>query len=141
VDPRGPDRDRLAGLARSGVDAAFENFEDGVTTITSKMGWKWTDVIHDMGMRYCDWAHQGYAFRGERPEDVARAHAEGRIALVPALESATPIENELDRIDVLFGMGVRMLGIAYSESTRSAPAVASARTPVSPSSAGGRYGT
>jgi membrane dipeptidase len=105
-----------AGLARSGLDAAFENFEDGVTTITSKMGWKWTDVIHDMGMRYCDWAHQGYAFRGERPEDVARAHSEGRIALIPSLESATPIENELDRIDVLFGLGVRMLGIVYSES-------------------------
>jgi membrane dipeptidase len=105
-----------AGLARSGLDAAFENFEDGVSTITSRMGWKWTDVVHDLGMRYCDWAHQGYAFRGERPEDVARAHTEGRIALVPALESATPIENELDRIDILYGLGVRMLGVVYSES-------------------------
>jgi membrane dipeptidase len=35
---------------------------------------------------------------------------------VLALESATPIENELDRIDVLYGLGVRSMGICYSES-------------------------
>ncbi len=28
------------------------------------------------------------------------------------------IENELDRLDVLFGLGVRMCGIAYSESNQ-----------------------
>lgn len=33
-----------------------------------------------------------------------------------ALEAATPIENEVDRIDVLYGFGVRQMGIAYSES-------------------------
>src|SRR5262249_25637446 len=31
------------------------------------------------------------------------------------LEAATPIENELDRIDILYGFGVRQMGIAYSE--------------------------
>jgi membrane dipeptidase len=35
--------------------------------------------------------------------------------MISALEAATPIENELDRIDVLYGFGVRMMGIAYSE--------------------------
>jgi hypothetical protein len=38
----------------------FENYADGVATITSKSGWKWTDVIHDLGLRYSDWAHQDF---------------------------------------------------------------------------------
>ncbi len=33
-----------------------------------------------------------------------------------AIESATPIENEVDRVDVLYGFGVRVMGITYSES-------------------------
>lgn len=105
----------FAGLARSGLAAVFENFGDGVATITSKSGWKWTDVIHDVGMRYCDWAHQDFVVRAERVADIEAAFAAGRVAVIAALEAATPIENELDRIDVLYGFGVRMLGVTYSE--------------------------
>lgn len=104
------------GLARSGLAAVFENFGDGVATITSKSGWKWTDVIHDVGMRYSDWAHQDFVVRAERVVDIEAAFTSGRVAVVPALEAATPIENELDRIDVLYGLGIRMLGVTYSES-------------------------
>ena len=67
----------FAGLARSGFSAVFENFEDGVATITSKSGWKWTDVIHDIGMRYSDWAHQDFVVRAERVADIRAAHAIG----------------------------------------------------------------
>lgn len=103
------------GLARSGLSAVFENFGDGVNTITSSSGWKWTDVIHDLGMRYSDWAHQEFVVRAETIADIHAAFANGQVAVVAALEAATPIENELDRIDVLYGLGVRMLGVAYSE--------------------------
>jgi membrane dipeptidase len=103
------------GLARSGLAAVFENFGDGTATITSKAGWKWTDVIHDIGMRYADWAHQGFAVRGETVADIERAFANGQVALIGALEAATPIENEIDRLDVLYGLGIRMLGVVYSE--------------------------
>ena len=91
------------GLAASGLDAIFENFMDGTATITSKGGWKWTDVIHDLGMHL---------------SDIEDAHRTGRIALIPCLEGAAPIENELDRLDVLYGLGIRMCGIAYSESNQ-----------------------
>ncbi|ADU50797.1 peptidase M19 renal dipeptidase [Thermaerobacter marianensis DSM 12885] len=103
------------GLAASGLDAVCENFLNGAATITSKMGWKWTDIIHDIGMRFADLAHQDFVIRAERVDDILRAHAEGRVALIPSLEAATPIENELDRLDVLYGLGIRMMGIAYSE--------------------------
>jgi len=104
------------GLAQSCLDAVFDNMMDGTCVITSKEGWKWSDVIHDIGMRSCDIAHQDFLFRGERVADIHRAKREGKIAWFIALESSTPIENELDRIEVLYGLGVRMLGICYSES-------------------------
>jgi membrane dipeptidase len=106
------------GLAASGLDAIFENFLDGTAAITSKAGWKWSDVIHDLGMHFADVAHQSVVFVGSTVGDIREAHETGRIALIPCVEGAAMIENELDRIDVLYGLGVRMCGIAYSESNQ-----------------------
>jgi membrane dipeptidase len=106
------------GLAASGLDAVFENFMDGTATITSKGGWKWTDVIHDLGMHLADITHQSVVFVGSTVADIEEAHRTGRIALIPCLEGAAPIENELDRLEVLYGLGIRMCGIAYSESNQ-----------------------
>lgn len=103
-------------LARSYWDAIFDNFLDGTAMITSKHGWKWSDVIYDVGMRFCDLAHQDFVIKCEKVDDIHRAFREGRIALVAAQEAATMIENELDRIDILYGFGVRQMGITYSES-------------------------
>jgi membrane dipeptidase len=38
------------------------------------------------------------------------------LALVPTIEGAAVLENEVDRVEILYGFGVRMLGITYSES-------------------------
>jgi membrane dipeptidase len=111
----GRERTGFAGLARSGLTAIFDNFMDGTCTITSAAGWKWSDVIADVGMRLCDIAHQDFVVRAERVRDIQAAHANGQIALVPALEASTMIENELDRIEILYGFGIRQMGIAYSE--------------------------
>ncbi|MFI5055888.1 MAG: dipeptidase [Actinomycetota bacterium] len=106
------------GMAASGLDAVFENFMDGTATITSAGGWKWEDVIFDLGMHLADVAHQTTMFLGTSVADIERAHDTGRIALIACIEGAAPIENELDRLDILFGLGVRMIGIAYSESNQ-----------------------
>jgi membrane dipeptidase len=53
--------------------------------------------------------------RAETTADIVRAKQSGQIAFVPSLEAATPIENELDRLDILYGLGIRSSGIAYSE--------------------------
>src|SRR5207244_11929044 len=37
------------------------------------------------------------------------------IAFIASLEAATGIENEVDRLDILYGLGIRSSGIAYSE--------------------------
>ena len=103
-------------LSHSYWDAVFDNFLDGAAMITSKHGWKWSDIIYDVGIRLCDLAHQDFLIRTEKVEDIYRAHKEGKIALIPSIEGAAMIENELDRIEILYGFGIRVLGITYSES-------------------------
>lgn len=103
-------------LSRSCLDAVFDNLMDGTCTIHSKVGWKWSEVLQDLGVRLCDLEQQSYAIRCSKVSDIYRAFEEGKIAIVPVIEGAAPIENELDRIDILYGFGVRLLGITYSES-------------------------
>ncbi len=105
-------------LADSYWDAVFDNFMDGTAMITSKHGWKWSDVIYDLGMRLCDLAHQDFIIRCEKLDDIIEAHAQGKLALICAQEGAAMIENELDRIEILYGFGVRVMGITYSESNQ-----------------------
>ncbi len=112
---QGRDWTGYAGMARSGLDAVFDCLMDGTATITSKAGWKWDDIIYDLGMRLSDIAHQDFIVRGETTEDIRRAKANGQIAFVASLEAATAIENEVDRLDILYGLGIRSSGIAYSE--------------------------
>lgn len=103
------------GLSRSGLTAVFDNGMDGTCCISSDAGWKYQDVLFDLGVRMADMAHQDYVIKGETLADIEEAHRTGRIAHIFALEAATPIENEVDRLDVLYGFGVRQMGIAYSE--------------------------
>jgi membrane dipeptidase len=112
---QGRDWTGYEGLSVSGLDVVFENYMDGTAMITSQAGWKWNDVIHDLGIRYSDFAHQDMVIRANTIEDIYRAKREGKIAFVTSIESATQIENEIDRVDVLYGLGVRVMGIAYSE--------------------------
>jgi membrane dipeptidase len=111
----GRDWTGFEGLAASGIDAIFDCLMNGTAVITSKAGWKWDDIIWDLGMRLSDIAHQDMVIRAETAADIVRAKQDGQIAFVPSLEAATPIENELDRLDVLYGLGIRSSGIAYSE--------------------------
>jgi membrane dipeptidase len=113
---QGRDWTGYEGLAASRIDAFFENFMDGTACITSRAGWKWEDIIFDIGMRYSDLAHQEMIYRAETVADVENAKGSGRIAMIPTLEAATAIENEVDRVDILFGLGIRCMGLVYSES-------------------------
>lgn len=102
-------------LSLSPIDCVFDHLMDGFCNIYTKHGWDWLGTIQDLGMRLCDITHQGFIIHCKRVEDILEAYRTGRVAWVAALESATCIENEVDRIDVLYGLGVRCLGICYSE--------------------------
>ncbi len=104
------------GLSVSGLDAVFDAFMGGTATITSAAGWKWDDVIFDIGMRLSDIAHQDMLVRAGTIAEIQEAKRSGKVAFIPSLEAATMIENEIDRLDVLYGFGLRCSGIVYSES-------------------------
>ena len=105
-----------AGLRASGLTVLFDNLMDGTACVTGSAPWRWNDIITDLGMRLADLAHAGPEFMLVKTvADVDEAHRTGRTGLVFGLESATPIENELDRLDVLYGLGIRQIGIAYSD--------------------------
>ena len=103
-------------LSYSNLDCIFDNMMDGTNIISSPGGWKWIDIIHDLGMRLCDLAHQDFLIQCKTVDDIFAAKAAGKMAWVPCIEGAQPIENEVDRIDILYGLGVRQLGVTYSES-------------------------
>jgi len=111
----GRDVTGFLGLSHSGLDAVFDNLADGEGQITSLAGWKWDDTLYDLGMRLCDIAHQDYLRVVHRLRDLEAARAAGQLGVILAVESAAPIENELDRLDILYGFGVRAVGVTYSE--------------------------
>lgn len=112
---QGRDWTGYEGLSVSGMDCVFDNLMNGTAMITSRWGWKWDDIIYDIGMRLSDIAHQDMVKLATTTQDIIDAKKNGQIAFVLSIEGAAMIENELDRIDILYGLGVRCLGIAYSE--------------------------
>src|SRR5580692_4783131 len=104
-----------AGLAASGMTVVFDNMMDGTACVTGNAPWRWDDIITDLGMRQADLAHQSEVMVVRTVADIDAAREQRRVGLVFGLEAATPIENELDRLDVLYGLGLRQIGIAYSD--------------------------
>lgn len=105
----------FAGLKTSGMTVVFDNMMDGTACVTGNAPWRWLDIITDLGMRQADIAHQSDIIVIRTLADIDDAHRTGKVGLVFGLEAATPIENEIDRLDVLYGLGLRQIGIAYSD--------------------------
>lgn len=104
-------RERLGvdGLRRGGLTAVFY----------SMLG-------SDDPLAVLRWAAFTRAVAGQRrdlvvAEDAAaigRAWATGSIALYLSLESATPVGDRLDDVDLLWGAGIRSMGLTYNTRNR-----------------------
>jgi membrane dipeptidase len=112
---QGRDVTGYAGLSVSGLDLVFDGLMNGTCLITSAAGWKWTDTVHDLGMRLCDFDHQNLVVPVRSVASARQAKDSEQIGIVMTLEACTAIENELDRLDVLYGLGVRSCGLVYSD--------------------------
>lgn len=106
----------FAGLKESGMTVIFDNMMDGTACVTGNAPWRWLDIITDIGMRLADIAHQDEVTVVRTMADIEYAYKNNKVGLVFGLEASTPIENEIDRLDVLYGLGIRQIGIAYSDS-------------------------
>ena len=112
----GRDHYAYEALSQGYYDVIFDNMMDGTAVIHSKNGWKWSEIIHDLGMRKADIAHQELITTVETVADIENAKKDGKIGMVFVVEGAAPLENEVDRVDILYGLGVRLMGITYSQS-------------------------
>jgi len=104
------------GLQKSGLTACFDGM-GALAYISSMAGWQFPDVIFELGMRLSDFDHhRDKIIIGRFAKDIRRAKKEGKIAIIPHLESGGAIGNYLDRIDLLYGLGYRCMGLAYNDS-------------------------
>ena len=94
------------GLAHSGIDVVFDNGG----------GTKYDSLIEFLGMSMCDYAHQDFFIPAFKIEDVTKAFQEGKVAVIHAVETASSIDSDVNRLDILYGMGLRSMGICYSDS-------------------------
>ncbi|ALJ22305.1 dipeptidase [Microbacterium sp. No. 7] len=103
-------------LKHSRLTALFDNLV-GSIGMGSPSGWKWHDVITALGMRLADLAyHDDEATVIRTVQDIHDAKATGRVGFIMGAESTECIENEVDRLDVLYGLGVRQMGLTYGHS-------------------------
>jgi membrane dipeptidase len=94
------------GMAYSGCDAIFDN------CVCSTF----EQVVEFLGMRQCDYAHQDFVIPALKVDDITNAFKEGKVAVIQTIEQASTIDRDVDKVDLLFGLGIRSMGIVYSES-------------------------
>jgi len=104
--PRGRPFMGYEGMVASGCDAVFDNC---VCTT-------YDQVINFLGMRQCDYAHQDLVVHALKVSDITDAFKDGKVAIIQTIEQASAIDRDVDKIDLLFGLGVRSMGVVYSES-------------------------
>jgi membrane dipeptidase len=112
----------LEGMKKGGITAMFDGFSS-ISQFHTK--WDFDGVIREIGLRLCDIDHTyDKVIRGLRAEDANTAKQTGKTALYPFIENTGQIGYDLDKIDFLYGMGVRGMTLAYNRRNQ----IASGRT-------------
>jgi membrane dipeptidase len=112
----------LEGIKKGGITAMFDGFSS-ISQFYTK--WDFDGVIREIGLRLCDIDHAyDRVLRGLRAEDATKAKETGKTALYVFIENTAQIGYDLDRIDFLYGMGVRGMTLAYNRLNQ----IASGRT-------------
>ena len=78
---------------------------------------EFSDLVAEIGLMLADLAKQGdRVVKIQRADDVLAAKQRGAIGFLPTVEHLA-MGSQLHRIDVLYGMGVRLAGLTYSRKT------------------------
>ena len=106
------------GVKRSGLTGCLLGFGGNMGRRSSPVPWRFEDIVWDLGMRRADMDHhRDIISRALFTEDILEAKKNNRTAVIAHIESTQMIENDLDRLDVLYGLGVRCLGLTYNTRT------------------------
>jgi len=101
------------GLEASGLCTVFSGVDYG--KVFQRRPCSLPDLVWNLGMHHTDTTRQkdGKFFVGKWSQDIARAKKEGKIAIIPTYEYGGVIGNQLDNLDVLYGLGLRCLALTY----------------------------
>ena len=106
------------GIQKSGMTACLCGFGGSMGRRSSPTPWQFMDLVWDLGMRQADLDHHpDLLVRGYSVKDILEAKKSGRMAVIPHIENTQMIDNDLDRLDVFYGLGVRCLGLTYNSRT------------------------
>ena len=106
------------GVKVSGMTACFCAYGGSAARRHSPRPWQFDDMVWDLGMRQADIDHHSdVVIRGYSVKDIMEAKKTGRCAVVPHAENAQMIDQDLDRLDVLYGLGMRCMGLSYNSRT------------------------
>lgn len=101
-------------LSNGYYDVVFDSISGSIGKRGSSPDWKWDEALHDFGMRLCDMKHQDYVKVCESVDDILTAKRELKLGWVAGMESCACIENDIDRLDVLYGFGLRTAGVTFA---------------------------
>jgi membrane dipeptidase len=78
---------------------------------------EFSDLVTEIGLMLADLAKQGDGVvKIQRADDVLAAKQRGALGFLPTVEHLA-MGNQLHRIDVLYGLGIRLAGLTYSRKT------------------------
>ena len=93
------------GLRQSGLNAVFHSILDDAD-LSQVIRWATflrADIVHQPDLRLA-----------ERMSDVTHAWDAGQIALLLGMEGAGAVGSDLDNVEILYGLGVRSMGLTYN---------------------------
>ncbi len=93
------------GLRESGLNAVFHSILDDADL---------TAVIRWAALLRADIVHHPDLVLVERMSDLTRAWDSGHIALLLGMEGAGAVGADLDNVELLYGLGVRSMGLTYN---------------------------
>ena len=106
------------GIKRSGMTACLNGYGGSMGRRSSPTPWQLQDVIWDLGIRTADQDHHPDAvMRAYSVKDIQEAKKSGRTAILASIENGQMIDNDVDRVDVLYGLGIRCMGLSYNSRT------------------------
>lgn len=103
------------GLKKSGLTAFFDGFGTARKMLPggSSVARDWETTVDQTCWRLAEmYKHTDSLIFSYKAEDVRRAKREGKIAMFMHMEST--IGGELDRVNYLYGMGFRAMGLTHS---------------------------
>ena len=100
---------QAGGWATVTTASAFSGFKS--TTDMSFM--EYEDIAAEVGGMLADVAQQDNVVRVTNTDEILSARQQGKIGFLPTLEHLA-IGNRIERVDALYGMGVRLAGITYN---------------------------